>query len=318
MKKLISLILAAALMLFFAACGKTETTYTGMTVNVGMLKGPTGVGSVYLMDGEYEDTYEFTVTSEATDFVAKLSNGDLDIAALPTNVAASLYNKTNGGVQIIALNTLGVLYVLENGDSINSVSDLSGKTIYVHGQGANPEFVLNHILGKNGVEDVEVIFKDPAEIATLMASGEAEICMLPVPHATTVLMKNPTVRVALDITDEYEIITEDGSVFTMGCVVARTDFITEHPKTVKKFLENYEASLESVVADPKAASELVAKYEITGSAAIAERAIPDCNLVCITGDDIKPAVEGYYNVLFAANPKSVGGSLPDDNFYYVG
>ncbi len=318
MKKIISLILAAALMFSFAACGKTETPYTGMTVNVGMLKGPTGVGSVYLMDGEYEDTYEFTITSEATDFVAKLSNGDLDIAALPTNVAASLYNKTNGGVQIIALNTLGVLYVLENGDTINSVSDLAGKTIYVHGQGANPEFVLNYILEKNSLEDVEIIFKDPTEIATLMASGEAEICMLPVPHATTVLMKNPTVRVALDITDEYDNITDDSSVLTMGCVVARTDFINEHPETVAKFLENYENSLEKVISEPKAASELVAKYEITGSAAIAEKAIPDCNLVCITGKDIQTSVEGYYNVLYNADPKAVGGALPDDNFYYVG
>lgn len=318
MKKLIALILTAALVFSFAACGKTQPSYTGMTVNVGMLKGPTGVGSVYLMDGEYEDTYEFTVTSEATDFVAKLSNGDLDIAALPTNVAASLYNKTNGGVQIIALNTLGVLYMLENGDKINEVSDLSGKTVYVHGQGANPEFVLNYILEKNGVSDVNVIFKDPAEIVALMASGEAEICMLPVPHATTVLMKNPTVRVALDVTDEYEAVTEDSSVLTMGCVVARTDFINEHPETVKKFLENYDASVEKVITDPKAASELVAKYEITGSAAIAEKAIPDCNLVCITGDEIQPAVEGYYNVLFNANPKAVGGFIPAEDFYYVG
>ena len=314
MRKLITITLAIALIFCFTACGKTETIET---VNVGMLKGPTGVGSVYLME-DYADTYEFTVTSEATDFVAKLSNGDLDIAALPTNVASSLYNKTNGGVKIIALNTLGVLYVLENGDKINSVSDLSGKKVYVHGQGANPEFVLNYILEKNNVDGVELIFKDATEITALMASGEAEICMLPVPHATTVLMKNPTVRVALDITDEYEEISEDGSVLTMGCVVARTEFINEHPEAVKKFLENYETSLEKVVENPKSASELVAKYEITGSAAIAEKAIPDCNLVCITGDEIQGSVEGYYSVLFAANPKSIGGALPEDDFYYVG
>ena len=315
MKKIISLMLAAVLALSFAAC---SDKYEGTTVNVGMLKGPTGVGSVYLMEDSFEDTYQFTTSSEAPDFVAKLSNGDLDIAALPTNVAVSLYNKTNGGVKIIALNTLGVLYILENGDSINTVSDLSGKTVYVHGQGANPEFVLNYILEKNGVSDIDIIFKDPTEISTLMASGEAKICMLPVPHATTVLMKNPSVRVALDITDEYDKVTEDESVLTMGCVVARTDFIKEHPQTVAKFLENYENSIGKVVSDPKAASELVAKYEITGSAPVAEKAIPDCNLVCIKGENIKTAVDGYYKILFDADPKSVGGKLPDDNFYYVG
>lgn len=315
MKKFISIILAMLLAFSLTAC--TEK-YEGTTVNVGMLKGPTGVGSVYLMEDSFEDTYQFTITSEAPDFVAKLSNGDLDIAALPTNVAASLYNKTNGGVKIIALNTLGVLYVLENGNTINSVSDLSGKTVYVHGQGANPEFVLNYILEKNDVSDVDVVFKDPTEIAALMASGEAEICMLPVPHATTVLMKNPSVRIALDITDEYDAVTEDESVLTMGCVVARTDFINEHPKTVEKFLENYEKSIDKVISDPKAASELVAKYEITGSAAVAEKAIPDCNLVCIKGENIKTSVEGYYKILFDANPKSIGGKLPDDTFYYVG
>lgn len=292
-------------------------------INVGVLKGPTGMGAIKLMDdsenGVYPN-YHFTLTPEPTDIVARLSNEDLDIGALPTNVAANLYNKTSGGVQIIAINCLGVLYILENGDSVQSVEDLKGRTIYCNGKGSNPEYMINFVLTQNGLtpgEDVTVEFEDASAIATKMISGEIDLCMLPVPAVTTILMKNENVRKALDMTEEYANAAADGSVLTMGCLAARKAFLEENPEAVKAFLENYAATVEEVLADTDASAELVAKYEITGNAQIAKNAIPDASIVCITGEDLKPALEGYFQVLFDADPSSVGGTMPGDDFYYV-
>ncbi len=307
------------------ASAEPETTVDVSTIdiNVGVLKGPTGIGAIKLMDdsenGVYPN-YHFTLTPEPTDIVARLSNGDLDIGALPTNVAANLYNKTSGGVQVIAVNTLGVLYVLENGNGVQSVEDLKGRTIYCNGKGANPEFTVNYILKQHGLtpgEDVTVEFGEPSEIAARMISGEIDLCMLPVPVVTTILMKNPDVRMALDMTKEFSDAAGDGSNLTMGCLAARKEFIEQNPEAVAAFLENYAASIDEVLADVDASAELVAKYEITGNAEIAKKAIPDASIVCITGAELKPALNGYLQVLFDADPASVGGAMPGDDFYYV-
>ncbi len=319
-KKIVTLALVAALTVAsLAGCGKKEEA----EVRVGVLKGPTGIGAVEIMDksenNEYEK-YSFTLTPDVQDIVARLTNGDLDIGALPTNVAANLYNKTNGDIEIIALNCLGVLYILENGDSIKSVADLKGKTIVTTGQGSNPEYVLNFILRKNGLEpgkDVTIEFKESSDVVTTMVSGKADVCMLPVPAATTVLAKNKDVREALDVTAEYDKVATDGSTLTMGCLVARKSFIEDHPDDIKLFLDRYAKSIEHVLSDVDASAELVAKYEIVGAAAIAKQAIPKCGIVCITGKDIQPAIEGYYQVLFDAAPASIGGKMPAKDFYYV-
>ena len=282
------------------------------------------MGAIKLMDdsenGVYPN-YHFTLTPEPTDIVARLSNGDLDIGALPTNVAANLYNKTSGGVEIIAINCLGVLYILENGDTVHSVEDLKGRTLWCNGQGSNPEYMINYVLKQNGLtpgEDVDVQFADASEIATKMISGEIDLCMLPVPAVTTIMLKNQDVRKALDMTEEYSNAANDGSVLTMGCLAARTAFIQEHPEAVDEFLKNYAATVDEVLADVDASAELVAKYEITGNAQIAKLAIPDASIVCITGKDLKPALEGYFQVLYDADPASVGGAMPGDDFYYAG
>lgn len=317
MKRILAVLTAAVLAAStLAGCGKTKTE-----VNVGVLKGPTGIGAIQIMSesdsGNYEG-YNFTLTPDVTDIVARLTNKDLDIGALPTNVAANLYNKTNGEVEIIAINCLSVLYILENGNSINSVADLKGRTILVNGQGANPEYTLNYILRGAGLEpgvDVDVQFGDPAEISAKMISGEADLCMLPVPSVTTILMKNPDVRKALDVSDEYEAVAGDESKLTMGCLVARKEFVENHPKETEEFIERYRKSIDFVLANPSEAGELVAQYEITGSAQIAEAAIPDCGIVCITGDDIRPTLEGYLQVLFNAAPESIGGAMPGEDFY---
>ncbi len=296
----------------------------GETVRLAVLKGPTGVGAAKLLSdneaGQTVNHYEVTIAADpATEISPKLINGELDIAAVSTNLASTLYHKTEGGVQLLALNTLGVLYILEDGDSISSVADLAGRTVCATGQASNPEYVLNYLLRENGLEpgeDVTVEWKTSDELTALAASGQADVCMLPVPAATAVQLQNPDMRTALDLTEVWNETTSDG-VLTMGCIVVRTQFAQEHPEAVAAFLEEYDASIDFVSSDPEQAAPLVAQFGITASEQIALAAIPDCSLVCITGDDMRDSIQGYYEVLYAADPTSIGGSIPDDAFYYL-
>lgn len=293
-------------------------------VRFGVLKGPTGIGACQLLslneEGKTRNKYSVTLLSEATDMIAQIAAGQLDIAAIPTNAAASLYNKTNGAVRLAALNTAGVLYVLENGDSIKSVTDLKGKTIYAVGQGSNPEYVLRFILSQNGIDpdkDAELVFMDSAELTTRAATGEIGVCMLPVPAVTTVLMKNKSMRTALDLSKEWDSLNTSG-ILTMGCIVVRSDFAKNHPIEVMAFLDEYGSSINFTKQNPSQAAQLCAKFSIVPSAAVAEKAIPDCNLIYVCGDDVRPAIEGYLKVLYDFNPKSIGGKMPGDDFYSLG
>ena len=293
-------------------------------VRFGVLKGPTGIGACQLLslneEGKTRNKYSVTLLSEATDMIAQIAAGQLDIAAIPTNAAASLYNKTSGAVRLAALNTAGVLYVLENGDSIKSVADLKGKTIYAVGQGSNPEYVLRFILSQNGIDpdkDAELVFMDSAELTTRAATGEIGVCMLPVPAVTTVLMKNKSMRTALDLSKEWDSLNTSG-ILTMGCIVVRSDFAKNHPIEVMAFLDEYGSSINFTKQNPSQAAQLCAKFSIVPSAAVAEKAIPDCNLIYICGDNIRPAIEGYLKVLYDFNPKSIGGKMPGDDFYSLG
>ena len=345
MKKLFSLTLALALALGLTACGPKETAETettppavettpaavesqapesepGTDINLGLLNGPTGMGAAKLLadneTGETANHYIVTMGSDpANDILPKLNNGELDIAALPTNVAANLYNKT-GKVQLLALNTLGVLHILENGDTVNSMADLAGKTIYAINQGTNTEYVLDYLLTQNGLDpdaDVDIQWKTSEEVTSLMASGEIDLCMLPVPAATTVLMQNSDVRDAIDLNDAW---TQAGATgtFTMGCVVVRTEFAQENPEAVQAFLQEYEASINYIKDNPEEGAALIEQYGIVPKAAIAQAAIPQANMIFAAGQDMK-SISSYYEVLFAADPASIGGSIPDDAFYYI-
>lgn len=295
-------------------------------VNAGFLKGPTGIGASYLMEqsekGETALDYTFRIESDPTIMTSEIIAGSIDIAAVPTNVAAVLFNKTGGNVKIIAINTLGVLSILENGNTITSVADLKGKTIYATGQAANPEYVLNFILRQNGLEpgrDVAVEFMDAGELATKMASGAVDLCMLPVPNSTSVLVKNPDVRVALNLGDEWKRIA-GGSELTQGCVVVRGD-LPNTDAIVGSFLKEYESSVKymATAENLDSASALAYKYGIVASEQIAKAAIPDCSLTFIAGvSGIKGAISGYFHVLFEAEPKSLGGKIPDDTIYFAG
>ena len=344
MKKLFSLTLALALALGLTACGPKEapetertppaaettpvaesqapTSEPGTEINLGLLNGPTGMGAAKLLSdndaGETVNHYAVILGSDpANDILPKLNNGELDIAALPTNVAANLYNKT-GKVQLLALNTLGVLHILENGNTVNSLADLNGKTLYAINQGTNTEYVLDYLLTQNGLDpdtDVDIQWKTSEEVTSLMASGEIDLCMLPVPAATTVLMQNSDVRDAVDLSDAW---TQSGAAgtFTMGCVVVRTEFAQENPQAVQDFLTEYEASINYIKDNPEEGAALIEQYGIVPKAAIAQAAIPQANMIFVAGQDMK-SISSYYEVLFAADPESIGGSIPDDGFYYI-
>ena len=311
-----------------------ETAVPYQTVHLGLLSGPTGMGAAKMLAdndeayaqveaGTYEGgtllRYEVTLGSDpANDIVPRLTNGELDIAAIPTNLAATLYNRTDGGIKLLALNTLGVLHILENGDTVNSLADLEGRTLYATGQGSNPEYVLNYLLEANGLDpaaDVDIQWLASEELTARMASGDIDLCMLPVPAATTVMMQNSDVRDAIDLNDAW---TESGAqgTFTMGCLVARTEWLEDNSELVPGILEEYAASIDYANSNPEEAAALIERYDIVPKAAVAQAAIPQANMVCITGEDMK-GIADYYQVLFDADPTSIGGAIPGEDFYYI-
>lgn len=328
MKKIIALTLTVLLVvLSFAGCQKDSTSSAEVEkveTRILALKGPTGIGMAKMIDDASSDEaskYTFTVAAQPTEAVAMVAGNKVDIAAVPTNLAATLYKKTEGKIKMIAINTLGSLYILENGNTINSISDLRGKTVYATGQGANPEYVLNYLLEKNGLKvgtDVLVEFKaEHSELASLMAAGECVLGMLPEPNVSSAMAQNKDLRIALNLNDEWNKVADQDSRLTMGCVIVREEFLNAHPAQVELFVKELEASISYAAQNPTEAGTLCETYGIVPKAALATKAIPNCNLTFIKGEDMKKAINGYLNLLFAANPTSVGGSLPDDNFYYI-
>ncbi len=295
-------------------------------VRLAVLSGPTGVGAAKLLseadDGTSKNDYQYVIAADNSELVAGLTKGEIDIATVASNVALNLYNKTEGGVRIIALGTRGVLHILEGkgGNSIQSVADIAGRTIYAPGQGANPEYILRYLLQQNGLDpdkDVTLVFADASEINAKLVSGDIDCAMLPVPAATAAIIKGAgQVRAAIDITEAWDEM-DSGSELIMTAVVARTEFIEAHPEAVADFLAEYEASIDYVNTNVDAAAELIAGYGITPNAAIAKQAIPQCHLVFIAGEDMAPAISDYFMVLYEVDPAAVGGALPDDAIYYV-
>ncbi len=300
-----------------------ETTAPEKTkVNITALIGPTGMGLVKLMEdnaaGTASNDYNFTLSSAPDNVTAELISGSTDLAALPLNLASVLYNKTEGKVQLAAVNTLGVLYMLEKGDTITSVADLRGKTIYATGQGSTPEYILRYVLSQNGIDpdkDVTIEFKaEHAELAAAMTSNDVAIGMLPEPNVTAVLSGNTDVRVALDMNAEWQKLT--GAPVIQGCVVVRTEFAKAHPEAVAAFLDEYKTSVDYVNANIPDAAKLIEKNGVLPKAAIAEKALPRCNIVYRSAADSKTDVAAFLDILNSFNPKAIGGKLPGDDFYY--
>ncbi len=290
-------------------------------VRVAALKGPTAMGMVKMMSDDTNsgaDKYEFTIAAAIDEITPNLLQGNYDIAAVPANVGSVLYNNTEGKVQVLAVNTLGVLYIAEKGDTVHSAADLKGRTIYSAGKGATPEYALTYMLQKNGLDpetDVTIEWKsEHAECVAALAADENALAMLPQPFLTTAMMKDDAIRVALDLNEEWE--TAGAGTLITGCVVVRKEYAEAHADQVKAFLEDYAASVSYVNENVEDAAQLIESYDIVPSA-VAKKALPACNIVCLTGDELKKDLSSYLQVLFDFNPKSVGGAMPGDDFYYA-
>lgn len=327
-KKLLSITLSVCVILLFSSCNKSnngkELNSGKNNISIAFLKGPTGLGSLKLIDdsknGNTTSNYNISILTDPTQVVAKISNGEIDIAALPTNSAAALYNKSNGDIKIIALNTLGVLYIVsDKAEYINGISDLENKTIYATSQGSTPEYVLDFILNSNDIDpqnDVNIEYRtEHSELASLVISGQSKIAVLPEPFVTQVISKNPNIIRSIDLTEEWTESVDNGSALTMGCLVAKKGFINENRDALNTFLNEYRESVEYTNSNIEGTSELSEKYEIMPKD-VAKNAIPKCNIVYIDGNEMNLKIKGFLEILFEYDPKSIGGKIPDEDFYY--
>lgn len=346
MKKLTSMLLALALVLSLAACGgaasssvassaasseavpeaasEAKELSTTDALRIAGLKGPTTMGLVNLLSMEEDDTasmdYDLQLYGAADEIVPLLMKGELDMAAIPANLAATLYQKTEGGIQAVAVNTLGVLYVVEKGgDTIQSMADLAGRTILSTGKGTTPEYVLRYLLNANGIDpdkDVTIeYYSEATEVTAQMANTEDAIAVLPQPYVTAAGLQDDTLRVALDLTEEWNKVA-DTQLIT-GVTVVRKEYAEEHPDVVAAFLTDYAKSVEAANADLDGTATLCEEQGVVAKAAIAKKALPECNIVCLTGDELKTNASAYLQVLFDADPKAVGGAMPGDDFYWT-
>ncbi|OWZ84837.1 ABC transporter substrate-binding protein [Natranaerobius trueperi] len=315
------------LVLLFSVIGCGDDTDSvdtdDVTVDMAVLGGPTGMGAVQLIEqnelGDSELNYDFSIMGSPDDLVGRIINGEVDIAAVPTNLASVLYNRTEGDIQLAAVNTLGVLYVLESGDSITSIEDLEGEVINVSGQGATPDFALRYLLEEHGLtpyEDVELDFQlQHSDLAAATAGGDVDLALLPQPHVTTAQMRNDDLQIALDITEEWDNVADD-SELAMGSLIVQKDFAKENPEVMDIFLDEYEESINFVNENYSEAAELMEKFEILPNKNVAKEAIPYSNIVFRDGQESKTFLQDFYQVLYDFEPDSVGGKLPDENFYY--
>ncbi len=319
MKKKLKYFIAAAVMLFvLGGCAQAAPAQNDTQVRVGSLKGPTSIGLVKLIHEQENNPYTFTMETQADVIIAGMASGDLDIALIPANVASVLYKKTNGGIEVIDINTLGVLYMVSGNADIASLEDLAGKTVYTTGAGSTPEYVLRYLLSEKGLSDsVKIEFKsEAAEVAAQLAADPSCVGMLPQPFVTAALAQNDQLSIVMDMTKEWDALN-NGSRLLTGVTVVRKAFLEENKEAVLSFLKDHEDSVDFVNTQTETAAEYTAEAGIIEKAPVAQKAIPFCNIVCISGSEMKDALSGYLQILFEQDPASVGGQLPADDFYGI-
>lgn len=313
-----SLLMLCSLLL--TGCGSEEPA----NIRVGAMKGPTSMGLLFLMDkaeaGECVDAYEFQMATAADELLPLMIKGELDIALVPANVAAVLYQKTNGGVTVIDINTLGVLYFVTGNDEIASVADLKGKTIYLTGKGTTPEASLKYALAGNGLTegDYTLEYKSEAtEVAAVLAENPDAIGLLPQPFVTAAMLQNQALKVVLDMNAEWMKLNGDGSGMVTGVTVVRDAFLEENEAAVQRFLEEHALSATAINEDVEGGAAKAVAAGIVAKEPIAKMAIPACNISCVTGGEMKASLEKYLNVLVEFKAELVGGSVPGEDFYYI-
>lgn len=326
---LLAVIMTAAMLLSMAACGaenqsaddneviSSSNVQPSQPVRIAALNGPTGISVAKLAtDAAESGEYDVTFVGAPDEITGLLTTGEVDAAFVPTNLASVLYNKTGGSIRTAAVTTLGVLYLLDTSGEVNSLADIDGKTVGATGQGSNPEYILNYIIEGNGLENVTTqYYTEHSELAALMISGDVKTAMLPVPFATQVATKLEGVN-SIDLQAEWAKISD--TPIAQGVLVCTADFADNNKADLDKLLADFEVSANFANENPAETAQYVEKLGIISSAALTEKAIPQCNIVCITGEEMKSTVSDFLEVLYAANPKSVGGAMPNDDFYVVG
>lgn len=302
-----------ALVLVIAVMGSAVAM--AADVNIAVLKGPTGMGAAYLMEendaGNAANAYSFTIAGAPDLVTGQLITGELDMAALPTNAIALLAQKSGGKVEMLAVNTLGVLYLLEKGDTVASIADVADKTVVSAGQGSTAEAVANTLFDDSVTVDYVA---EHAEAVAQAVAGRYDLVLLPEPFVTSLLAQDAGFRIAADLTAAWEEAT--GHLLPMGGIAVRTAFADENPDAVAAFLAEYAQSVAWANENPHDAAQIIEKYDIM-AAAVAEQAIPRANMVCLTGADMREALVPFYTVLLEDNAALIGGALPDDAFYYA-
>ncbi len=304
---------------------ETATLTDDTVIRIGSLSGPTTIGLVQLMEdsenGESVGNYEFTIATAADEITTALVKGELDIILIPANAASTLYNKTEGGVTVLDINTLSVLYLVTGDESVTSIEDLSGRTVYLPSKGTTPDYALQYLLAGYGVTDCTLEYKsESSEVAAILAEDPTAIGLLPQPFVTVACNQNDALIVAVDINEAWNALQEEqgtDNALVTGVTIVRTEFLEEHEEAVLNFMEERKASAEEAVTDVAHTAELVAEAGIVGSTAIAEKAIPECNIVYIDGEEMKEKLSGYLEVLYSQSPDMVGGALPGEDFYYI-
>ncbi len=293
-------------------------------LRVAVLNGTTGFGiaPLYrdLSEGKVDDVnLSIDFYTDATLVSPLIISGTADVAAVPTNLASVLYNKTNGGIRVLAVNTLGVLYLIENGETVHSLSDLSGKTVYLPGQGTNPEYVFRALLRAGGGAELEssvtfdYSYPSPDELTTAAATGKASLAVLPEPKVTAATMKNASLRVAVNFSDEWKKAT--GTELVQGCVIVRSEYADAHPAVIEKFMQRYEASVTKAASDVEGAAADIVFAGIAPNEQLVKNALPKCNLVFLTGKPMEDSLSAFWGALYNIIPSSVGGKLPDGGIF---
>ncbi|WP_312815471.1 ABC transporter substrate-binding protein [Sedimentibacter sp.] len=322
MKK-ISLLLMLITVLLAAGCNKQEPVNTEpVNVTIAGLKGPTSIGMIKMIDERALNTDKYNVsyvTESAPDaLTGKIINGEIQISSVPINLAPVLYNKTGGKVQLMAVNTIGNLYIVGT-DDIESIGELEGKMLGMSAKGSTPDFAMNYLLNQNNISDkVELNYAmDHATMSQSVIAEDTKVALLPQPFVTQAMIKNSNVKILVDLNEAWKAATNNTSQLYTGAVIVNKDFAENNKDFVEEFLKQYEASVKWVLENQKDASLLVEKNEIMPSAAVVEKAIPYCGIVYEPAHNVKNGLNEFYKILFDSNPASVGGKLPDEGFYFT-